>query len=174
MDEPTNDLDMETLDLLQEVLSEFPGTVLLVSHDRDFLDRLVTATFALEGDGRVEEYPGGYEDYVSPRKQWAREAAPVKAAVAKTGAAPARPSAGRNRLTYKDQRELDLLPARIAALETEIAELETRLADPDFYRRDAEAFQATNATLTAQRAALEAAEERWLELETLRDELTAS
>jgi ATP-binding cassette subfamily F protein uup len=174
MDEPTNDLDMETLDLLQEVLSDFPGTVLLVSHDRDFLDRLVTSTFVLEGDGRVEEYPGGYEDYVSQRKQRASQAASARPAPGKARPASAGPAAGRTRLTYKDQRELDLLPARIAALETEIVELETRLADPDLYRRDAEAFQATNATLTAQRAALEAAEERWLELETLRDELTAS
>ena len=171
MDEPTNDLDMETLDLLQEVLSDFPGTVILVSHDRDFLDRLVTATVVLEGAGRVEEYPGGYQDYLAQRKA---RPAPQKTAPARVETAAARARATRARLTYKDQRQLDMLPGRIAELEGRIAELETRLADADLYRRDADAFHAASDALTAARAELAAAEDRWLELETLREQLTAS
>ena len=178
MDEPTNDLDMETLDLLQEVLSDFPGTVLLVSHDRDFVDRLVTTTFVLEGSGRVDEYPGGYDDYLSQRKARTGEAVAGKVSVKTTSgnspAASPRPAAVRTRLTYKDQRELDQLPGQIAELEQEIADLEGRLGDADFYRRDAQAFHTTNEAATARRTALEKAEERWLELETLREELTAS
>ncbi len=169
MDEPTNDLDMETLDLLQEVLSDFPGTVLLVSHDRDFLDRLVTATFVLEGHGRVDEYPGGYADYLAQRKSLVEKPAPD----AKIKAPVSRPAGTRTRLTYKDQRELDQLPGRIADLENDIAKLESRLGDPDFYARDPQAFQTTNETLIARRSDLAAAEERWLELEAQREDLAA-
>jgi ATP-binding cassette subfamily F protein uup len=163
LDEPTNDLDMDTLDLLQETLSDYPGTVLLVSHDRDFLDRVATSTIALEGDGGVQEYAGGYSDYLTqrPAPVAPRAAAkPVRPAPARTEA-----SAPAARLTYRDQRERTLLPERIAALEAECATLERTLADPALYARDAAAFQRTATRLDAARAELAAAEERWLEIE---------
>ena len=168
LDEPTNDLDMETLDLLQEVLDEFEGTLLLVSHDRDFLDRLVTSVIAVEGDGVVAEYPGGYSDYLRQRPRAAtveaRPAAAPKAAAAKAPRAV-------TRLSYKDARELETLPARIDGLTDEITALERKLADPGFYGKDRKAFDATTLRLEAARAELAAAEERWLELEEKRESL---
>ncbi|MEI6556840.1 MAG: ATP-binding cassette domain-containing protein [Rhodospirillaceae bacterium] len=168
MDEPTNDLDMDTLDLLQEVLSDYKGTLLLVSHDRDFLDRLVTSTIAVEGDGVAIEYPGGYSDYQRQRPPPAVAAAPVKAAA--TPAAEAPPKA-RRKLGYKEQRELDQLPARIDTLTAEVGRLSGRLADPALFGRDATAFGRLTADLEARHAELAAAEERWLELESLRETL---
>ncbi|MEO5338291.1 MAG: ATP-binding cassette domain-containing protein [Magnetospirillum sp. WYHS-4] len=167
LDEPTNDLDMDTLDLLEEVLAEYEGTLLVVSHDRDFLDRLVTSVIAVEGNGDLGEYAGGYSDYLKLRP--GQEPAPVRREAPRP-AAPARPKAA-SRLGYKDARELDLLPARLDALATEIARLETRLADPGLFARDRAAFEAAATRLDAARAELTAAEERWLELETLREEL---
>jgi ATP-binding cassette subfamily F protein uup len=171
LDEPTNDLDIETLDLLQEVLDEYDGTLLLVSHDRDFLDRLVTSVIAIEGDGKAVEYAGGYTDY--RRQRPADPAAPAAKPAAKD---PAHPSSARRnrqptRLSYKEQRELDGLPARIEALAREIAELEGRLADPSLYGRDPDAFDRSARRLEAARAELEAAELRWLELEEKREAL---
>jgi ABC transport system ATP-binding/permease protein len=167
LDEPTNDLDADTLDLLQEALSDYDGTVLLVSHDRDFLDRLVTSTIALEGDGTAIEYAGGYRDYVAQRGP--RETPTVPAArkekVQPREAAPLR------RLGYKRERALAELPKRIEALQAEIASLHQALADPDLYRRDASSFAARTARLTTAQAELEAAETEWLELELLREEL---
>ena len=169
LDEPTNDLDMDTLDLLQEVLTEYDGTLLLVSHDRDFLDRLVTSTIAVEGEGEVREYVGGYSDYLNQRPQ----AKPADAPPKPKAASPAEPAAPkvRKKLSYKDQRELNELPGRLDKLTSEIAVLESRLADPDLYTRDPAGFQKTSATLSARQADLAAAEERWLELEALREEL---
>jgi len=167
LDEPTNDLDADTLDLLQEALSDYDGTVLLVSHDRDFLDRLVTSTIALEGDGTAIEYAGGYSDYVAQRGP--RETPTVPAArkekVQPREAAPLR------RLGYKRERALAELPKRIEALQAEIASLHQALADPDLYRRDASSFAARTARLTTAQAELEAAETEWLALELLREEL---
>jgi len=170
MDEPTNDLDMETLDLLQEVLSDFPGTLLLVSHDRDFIDRLVTSTIVMEGDGRAEEHPGGYSDWLARRDtRPAREDKPTRAAAPK-GAAKAQ---ARSKLSYKDQRELDMLPERIAVLEGTIAKLEERLADSGLFKRDADAFNKAIADLDRTRADLATAEERWLALEELKESMAA-
>jgi ATP-binding cassette subfamily F protein uup len=164
---------METLDLLQEVLDEFEGTLLLVSHDRDFLDRLVTSVIAVEDDGVVEEYPGGYSDYLRQRPQAAGvepRAAPAAKPAASKPAGPKAPRAA-TRLSYKDARELETLPARIDGLGDEIAALERKLADPGFYGKDRKAFDATTLRLEAARAELAAAEERWLELEEKRESL---
>jgi ATP-binding cassette subfamily F protein uup len=164
LDEPTNDLDMDTLDLLQDVLADFPGTVLLVSHDRDFLDRVATSTIALEGDGTVTEYAGGYSDYLTQRPAPAAPATPAK--TAKPAAPRGSPSsAPPTKLSYRDQRERDLLPGRIAALEAETAALAQALADPGLYQRDRAAFQRSAARLDVARAELATAEERWLEIE---------
>jgi ATP-binding cassette subfamily F protein uup len=167
LDEPTNDLDADTLDLLQEALSDYDGTVLLVSHDRDFLDRLVTSTIALEGDGTAIEYAGGYTDYLLQRGP--REAPATPAPRREKAQAPAREQ--RQRLGYKRERALAELPGKIEALQAEIGQLQAALADADLYRRDARAFNARTARLGAAQAELEAAETEWLELEMLREEL---
>ncbi len=180
MDEPTNDLDMDTLDLLQEMLSEYEGTLLLVSHDRDFLDRVVTSSIVMEGNGIATEYPGGYSDYVHLRKLSAKADTNTiqtstkigkKQSNAKTdGAGPAKPKA-KGKLSYKDQRDYDMLPASIEKLEAEIAQLEADLADGTLFTSDPAAFQKKLDRMNAARAEIEKAEERWLELEMLREEL---
>ena len=157
LDEPTNDLDLETLDLLQEVIADYDGTVLIVSHDRDFLDRTVTLTLGLDGSGKVDIVAGGYAD-------WERRRAPAaeqrKPAAAKAPPAPPRTPA--TKLSYKDQRDYDLLPARIAAIEAAIARDEAALADADLYARDPARFAALTEAIAAARAEKDAAEERWL------------
>ena len=170
LDEPTNDLDMETLDLLQEVLDDYEGTLILVSHDRDFLDRLVTGVIAMEGGGRTLEVPGGYSDYrrhhrqaVQTERQDAKRARPKPAN-------DSRPRSPR-KLSYKNQRELDALPEQIEALTAEVCDLEDRLADPELFGRDPEGFARLSDTLARKRGALAAAEERWLELESAREAL---
>jgi len=167
LDEPTNDLDADTLDLLQEALSDYDGTVLLVSHDRDFLDRLVTSTIALEGDGTAVEYAGGYSDYLLQRP--ARETAAAPAPRKEKAPAPAREQ--KQRLGYKRERALAELPAKMEKLQAEIGDLQAALADADLYRRDPRTFNARTARLGAVQAELEAAETEWLELEMLREEL---
>ncbi len=175
LDEPTNDLDADTLDLLQETLADYDGTVLLVSHDRDFLDRVVTSTIALEGDGTAIEYAGGYSDYLvqrGPRTVPTSPAPRPAATPAKTVPAPREPDARKPRkLNSKQQRALDELPRKIEALHTEITALGTALADPDLYRRDADTFSAKTGRLSAAQAELDSAEHEWLELELLREEL---
>ena len=172
LDEPTNDLDADTLDLLQEALDEYDGTVLLVSHDRDFLDRLVTSTIALEGDGTAIEYAGGYSDYVSQRGPREEPAGVTPSSRPREKAAPARESGGSGkRLGYKRERALVELPKKIAALQAEMTALNTALADPALYSRDPKAFAAKSARLTAAQAEIEAAETEWLELEMLKEEL---
>jgi ATP-binding cassette subfamily F protein uup len=174
LDEPTNDLDLETLDLLQELVAEYAGTVLLVSHDRDFLDRTVTSVIAWEGEGRWQDYAGGYTDMVAQRGHGvqARGPEPIAAAPAAPKADPmprVAPAPRRRGLNAKEQHELKTLPARLDKLGAEIAALEARIADGGFYARDPAGFgQATAALATAQ-AALSAAEERWLELEAERE-----
>ncbi len=157
LDEPTNDLDLETLDLLQEVIADYAGTVLIVSHDRDFLDRTVTATLGLDGSGEVSIVHGGYAEWAASR------AAPPAArkGAAKPAAAPA---AKRTKLGYKDQRDLDQLPAEIDRLGQAIARDEAALADPALYTRDPARFAALTKAIDAARFAREAAEIRWLEL----------
>ena len=164
LDEPTNDLDLETLDLLQEVISDYDGTVLIVSHDRDFLDRTVTITLGMDGSGKVDIVAGGYADWEKQRK--ARLAGkPVQRSDASEKAAPPPPPPPRKaKLTYKDQRDYELLPDRIAELEKAIARDEAALADPDLYTKNPARFAALTASLDKARAEKDAAEERWLEL----------
>ncbi len=156
LDEPTNDLDLETLDLLQEVIADYAGTVLLVSHDRDFLDRTVTVTLGLDGSGNVDIVAGGYADWA------ARRAAPR--AAAKEATKPAAAPGPRTKLSYRDQRDLDRLPAEIDAIAAAIARDEAALADADLYSRDPTRFAALTAAVDAARATRDAAEERWLAL----------
>ena len=166
LDEPTNDLDMETLDLLQEVIADYEGTVLLVSHDRDFLDRTVTVTLGLDGSGKVDVVAGGYADWDAKRT---RAAEPKRASPARAEATPAeRP---RTKLSYKDQRDLDILPAEIDRIDAEIARDERALADPDLYRRDHARFGHLTEAIAAARQRREAAEERWLSLAEMAEAL---
>jgi ATP-binding cassette subfamily F protein uup len=159
LDEPTNDLDLETLDLLQEVIADYEGTVLIVSHDRDFLDRTVIVTLGLDGSGHVDIVAGGYED-------WERQRAPKRDARKAPGkpAIPAEPVRPRTKLSYKDQRDLDLLPAEVEKIEAAIRRDEALLADPELYTRDPERFQALMTGLETARRRKEEAELRWLEL----------
>ncbi|OYY66491.1 ABC-F family ATP-binding cassette domain-containing protein [Sphingomonas sp. 28-62-11] len=162
LDEPTNDLDLETLDLLQEVIGDYDGTVLIVSHDRDFLDRTVTITLGLDGSGHVDVVAGGYEDWERQRSQRVdTKRAPAAKA---SSAAPAPPPAPRAKLTYKDQRDYDQLPKRIEEMEKTIARNEALLADPDLYTRDFARFEALTKAIERERTEKEAAEMRWLEL----------
>ena len=166
MDEPTNDLDVETLELLEELLGEYPGTLLLVSHDRDFLDNVVTSTLVMEGDGRVGEYIGGYSDWVRQRPA-TRVVAPASSkAMPVTAIAESAPvAAPKRKLNFKDTRELEQLPALIDTLETRVATLTAQMTEPAFYQRDAMAINGHNAALAATQAELEAAFARWAELE---------
>jgi ATP-binding cassette subfamily F protein uup len=171
LDEPTNDLDLETLDLLQEVIADFDGTVLIVSHDRDFLDRTVTVTLGLDGSGKVDIVAGGYADWEARRRAESAPRPAARRAETRTASAPAPAPQPRTRaaakLTYKDQRDYELLPARIAELEAAIARGEALLADPDLYTRDPQRFHAITESLAKARAEKDAAEERWLMLAEL-------
>ncbi len=170
LDEPTNDLDMDTLDRLEDMLMAYKGTLLVVSHDRDFLDQTVSKILAFEGDGQVRAVIGGYQDYLAQRRASAEPAADKRAE------ANDKPSAASDkvektpekRLSYKIQYELDGLPARIDALGSEIVDLEDKLADHDLYVTDAAAFDRYSTRLQKARQALEQAETRWLELEEMR------
>ena len=192
LDEPTNDLDLETLELLEEQLLEWPGTLLLVSHDRRFLDNVVTSTIAFEGDGVWQEYVGGYTDWLrqraspnvvargagasgagasAPGTRSAPGAGSERGAVSETDAAgvpgaPA-PSTARRKLSYKEQREYESLPARIATLEEEQKTLEARTAAPEFYKEGSEQIRAVMERLAAIGDELHVAYERWLELESV-------
>ncbi len=160
LDEPTNDLDLETLDLLQEVIGDYDGTVLIVSHDRDFLDRTVTITLGLDGSGTVDVVAGGYEDWEKRRVSTTtgKRASKKVAATAPAVAAP------RAKLTYKDQRDYELLPKRIEELDAQMAADAAKLAKPDLYMRDHATFAKLTAAIEKARAEKEAAELRWLEL----------
>ena len=173
LDEPTNDLDLETLDLLQEMLADYPGTLLIVSHDRDFLDRVATSVIAFEGNAKWTEYAGGYSDMVAQRGYGvaALQTSAAKPRPAPKPAAPATAPKARRRLTFADQHALKTSPARIEALNAEIRRLGVALSDPDFYRRDPAAFTAAGQALAAARAELAATEEEWLRLELLREEI---
>jgi ATP-binding cassette subfamily F protein uup len=160
LDEPTNDLDLETLDLLQEVIADYAGTVLIVSHDRDFLDRTVTVTLGLDGSGTVDVVAGGYADWEAKRKP---KTAP-KVAAKTSPAAPEVPKPTRAKLSYKDQRDYELLPRRIEEIDASIARDEAALADPDLYVRDPKRFDALMQAVANARDEKDAAELRWLEL----------
>ena len=162
LDEPTNDLDLETLDLLQEVIADYDGTVLIVSHDRDFLDRTVTVTLGLDGSGKVDIVAGGYEDWV--RKRAAPRPSTALKGTTKPVAAPARPEGAGRKLSYKDQRDFDRLPGRIEELDAAITRDEAALADPDLYIRDPGRFAALTSAIESARAERDVAEERWLAL----------
>jgi ATP-binding cassette subfamily F protein uup len=169
LDEPTNDLDLETLDLLQEVIADYDGTVLIVSHDRDFLDRTVTITLGLDGSGKVDVIAGGYEDWV--RKRYENHRAPAKAASqAKAANAVERSPLGR-KLSYKDQRDYDRLPAEIDRLQAEVVADENTLSDPDLYARDPDRFAKLTERIARNRAEIEAAELRWLEVAEMAEQL---
>ncbi len=169
LDEPTNDLDVETLDLLQELVDDYDGTVLLVSHDRDFVDRVATATVAMEGDARAVVYAGGWSDYRSQRSAAAGDAdAPAPAAAFRRIAAP-KPAERSSRLSFTQTHRLEKLPAEIDRIGSEIARLDALLADPDLYARDPARFAKATAALADRQARLAAAEDEWLALETLRE-----
>ncbi|MEZ5815873.1 MAG: ABC-F family ATP-binding cassette domain-containing protein [Hyphomicrobiaceae bacterium] len=182
LDEPTNDLDLETLDLLQELLADYQGTVLLVSHDRDFLDRIVTSVVASDGDGRWTEYAGGYSDMLAQRRgrdlERSASARKAQAPASDKGESPAQKSpaakpTARRKLSFKEKHALDTLPGTMARLENEISRLSARLEEPGLFTSDPKAFTAATERLAASQAELAAAEEQWLELELLKEELEA-
>ena len=178
LDEPTNDLDLETLDVLEEMLADYAGTLILISHDRDFLDRVVTSIIVPEGNGRWIEYAGGWSDMVAQRGS-----APFSP---RDEGKPAKPDRSepkkrltdepktKRRLSFNEKHALETLPAKIASLEKEVSDLQRRLHDPALYARDRQAFDKASAALATAQADLSEAEHRWLELEILRDELSAN
>jgi len=175
LDEPTNDLDMETLDLLQELVAGFAGTVILVSHDRDFLDRTVTSTIAPNGDGTWTEYAGGYTDMLAQRggrklddRRSSMRAAPAAKPTTEPKGQARQPA---RKLSYKQKFALETLPKRMEEAVANIGVIEERLADPGLYRRDPRAFADATAALDKARAELAAMENEWLELEMLREEV---
>ena len=172
LDEPTNDLDLETLDLLQEVIADYEGTVLIVSHDRDFLDKTVTVTLGLDGSGKVDVVAGGYEDWI--RKRYQQRSAPAKAARnGEQKVAPAGPrTAQASKLSYKDQRDLDRLPGEIERLEASIAADEEALHDPDLFSRNPTRFTELTERIARHRADIEAFELRWLEVAEMAEGLS--
>ena len=177
LDEPTNDLDLETLDVLEEMLGDYAGTVLLISHDRDFLDRVVNAVIVPEGGGRWVEYAGGYTDMLAQRGGDLTRATIKPPAGKESGrkepgdAKASEPRPGKRRLSFHEKHALATLPERIATLQAGIYRLQRRLDEPDFYARDRQAFAETSSSLAAAQSELAAAEERWLALEILREEI---
>jgi ATP-binding cassette subfamily F protein uup len=177
LDEPTNDLDMETLDVLEDMLADYPGTVLLISHDRDFLDRLVSGVIVPEGEGRWNEYAGGYSDMLAQRGADLR-----RARLERTSAKPAREIASvaaagpraKRKMSFKDKHALETLPKTIAALQAETKKLQIKLADPNFYTRDRASFESVSSELGELHRKIAAAEEQWLELEMLREEIAGA
>ncbi len=178
LDEPTNDLDLETLDVLEEMLSDYAGTLVLISHDRDFLDRIATSIIAPEGAGRWVEYAGGYSDMIAQRggRTFGVDA-PVKpakpSAVNKRADSGGEPKA-KTRLSFNEKHALETLPAKIAGLEKEIASLQAKLADASLYAKDRAAFDRASAALVKAQEDLAEAEHRWLELELLREEIATA
>ena len=177
LDEPTNDLDMDTLDMLEEILTQYKGTLIIVSHDRDFLDQTVTKILAFEGQGKVEQHIGGYSDYLEAKQKESasvskpstqKEKAPTKPESVKQEPQKEEPSKPKVKLTYKLERELSQLPDKIAKVEEGINELNTKLADSDFYTRDPDGFHECTKDLGDHQAKLERYEARWLELEEMK------
>jgi ATP-binding cassette subfamily F protein uup len=173
LDEPTNDLDLETLDLLEEMIQDYSGTVILVSHDRDFLDRTVSSVLVSEAEGRWLEYAGGYTDMVAQRGRGVQARVVEKEAKPRSAdrLAASAPAQGKRKLSFNEQHDLKTLPKRMSELEARIAKVQEILADPELYSRDPARFQKAMDALTQLQAELHAAEERWLELEMLREEL---
>ena len=169
LDEPTNDLDMETLDLLEDILADFEGTLLLVSHDRDFINRLATSTIAVDGAGRAVETPGGWSDFLEQNPGFFAPVSSIPAARPKTG--PVRAATEPSKLSFKDQRRLAELEALMPKLAEQIVQTERALHDPGLYARDAAAFHRLSQSLEAARTALAASEEEWIALEERRETL---
>jgi ATP-binding cassette subfamily F protein uup len=178
LDEPTNDLDLETLDVLEEMLGDYAGTVVLISHDRDFLDRVVNAVIVPEGDGRWTEYAGGYADMLAQRgTDLVRAPAKTKAPKAEKASegAPSPPAiAARRRLSFNEKHALETLPSRMSALQADIRKLQARLDDPTLYARDRAAFNEVSQAMATAQAELATAEEKWLALEILREEIESA
>ena len=175
LDEPTNDLDLETLDVLEEMLANYTGTVILISHDRDFLDRTVGAVLVPEGGGRWVEYAGGYTDMLAQRgtdlADVKTQAKPKTQRAPEKGEAPRSARPGKRRLSFNEKHALETLPGQIAALQASLHRLQDQLSDAALYARDRQAFAKASEALGATQAQLAAAEERWLELELLREEI---
>ncbi|WGR96842.1 ATP-binding cassette domain-containing protein [Bradyrhizobium sp. ISRA443] len=172
LDEPTNDLDLETLDVLEEMLGDYEGTVILISHDRDFLDRVVTSVIVPEGRGRWIEYAGGYTDMLAQRgADVKRETVKAQAAVEKEAKATAPEAAPKRRLSFNEKHALETLPKTIEKLQAEIAKQQKLLDDPELYTKDRKKFDAASAAIAKAQEDLTAAEDRWLELEVLREEI---
>jgi ATP-binding cassette subfamily F protein uup len=172
LDEPTNDLDLETLDVLEEMLGDYEGTVILISHDRDFLDRVVTSVIAPDGNGKWIEYAGGYSDMLSQRgTDLQRETVKAPVAERKEAKRPAQTSAPRRRLSFNEKHALETLPKTIEKLHTEIASQQRRLDDPNLYAKDRKTFDEASSAMAKAQQELAAAEDRWLELEVLREEI---
>ncbi|MEM9060014.1 MAG: ATP-binding cassette domain-containing protein [Pseudomonadota bacterium] len=176
LDEPTNDLDIETLDLLQEILGDYDGTVLLVSHDRDFLDRVATTTIAMESDGKAVIYSGGWSDYLAQRgskPDWLKpeNVEDAKPAQPKADEPRPKPKASVRKISFRQQQRLDSLPSEIERISDDISKLEGLLADPDLYARDPAKFERATAALSQRQELLQKAEDEWLELEELADAL---
>jgi ATP-binding cassette subfamily F protein uup len=174
LDEPTNDLDLETLDVLEEMLGDYQGTVILISHDRDFLDRIVNAVIVPEGGGRWQEYAGGYSDMLAQRGAdlAARPVQkPAPAEPTERRRPLPEPASANRRLKFHEKHALETLPKKIAALKETIRALQQRFDDADLYSRDPAAFAKTSDALVAAQADLAEAEENWLELEILREEI---
>ena len=173
LDEPTNDLDLETLDVLEEMLGDYEGTVILISHDRDFLDRVVTSVIAPEGNGKWIEYAGGYTDMLAQRGADLKREAVKTAAVATIkgmkGSAPSGTS--KRRLNFKEKHALETLPKTIAKLQAEIAKQQRHLDDPNLYNKNRKKFDTASDALTSAQKELREAEDKWLELEVLREEI---
>ena len=169
LDEPTNDLDVETLEVLEQKLCEYAGTLIVVSHDREFLDNVVTSTIVFEEDGKLQEYAGGYSDWARRGHALAVTDNPYEEEERKRAAAERRKNRKPTKLSYKDQRELDELPAEIEGIEAEISALQAAIAAPDFYTQDAELVQSKLQELAATERRLEERMDRWSELETLRE-----
>jgi ATP-binding cassette subfamily F protein uup len=168
LDEPTNDLDLETLEVLEDKLCEFGGTIIVVSHDREFLDNVVTSTIVFEDDGRIQEYVGGYSDWLRQGRHLAEADNPCAVEVRKTAAAERRRQKMPTKLSYNDQRELDQLPAEIESIEAAIARLQLAVSEPDFYTQDRDLVQSTLIELSSNETLLEQRIERWSELEILK------
>ena len=175
LDEPTNDLDLETLDVLEEMLGDYEGTVILISHDRDFLDRVVTSVIVPEGWGRWVEYAGGYTDMLAQRRADLKREAVIAPGVAAEDAKRSKTATAsgtsKRRLTFNEKHALETLPKAITKLQAEIAKQQRHLDDPNLYSKDRKKFDETSAALANAQKELETAEDRWLELEVLREEI---
>jgi len=171
LDEPTNDLDIETLEVLEQKLCDYAGTLIVVSHDRQFLDNVVTSTVVFEEDGKVQEYVGGYSDWLRQGHDLAVTDSPIEAEQKKRDAAERRKNKISFKLSYKDQRELDRLPEEIQRIEAHISDLQNIVAAPDFYARGNEIVQQTLRELSETESRLEQHVNRWGELESMNESL---